>query len=158
MCSARQQGQDLGTDLGPQSAASWVTQLRGSGKGGRQVPIPMSPCCPEWCDRYCPSMAPMPATHGDARRVSAQSSEVSGGQMGWTWDHRGGRGLRKSPLVYHRGVTGEVHTCLMEEAGGVRCDGARVREASHLGYVPEQANAVNGRHIKNGAWNRNSER
>jgi hypothetical protein len=79
----------------------------------------------------------MPATiptHGDV---------VSGGQMVR-------RGLEKSPPVYHRGVTGEEHTCLMEEAGGVRCDGARVREGSHLGYLPEQAKvAVNGRHIRN---------
>jgi hypothetical protein len=84
----------------------------------------------------------MPATiptHGDA--------VVSGGQM---VRNRQGRGLEKSPPVYHREVTGEAHTCLMEEARGERCDGARVREGSHLGYLPEQAKvAVNGRHIRN---------
>lgn len=99
----------------------------------------------------------MPATipkHGDkGRAVTART--VSGGQMRRTWDR--GRGLRKSPPVY-RGVTGEAHTCLMQEAGGERCDGARVREGSHLGYLPEQAKPVNGRHIKKLAWNRNRER
>ena len=39
-------------------------------------------------------------------------------------------------------MTEEEHTCLIEEAGGERFDGARVREASHLGYLPEQAKAV----------------
>lgn len=103
------------------------------GKVGRQVPIPTTrPWCPE-CDwKNYPSVAPMPAMipkHGDKGRVVTARS-VSGGQMRRTWDR--GRGLSKSPPVY-RGVTGEAHTCLMQEAGGERCDGARVRESSHLG-------------------------
>jgi len=146
-------GQDPGTDLGPGLRRSARARRHGTEMGRHMYP---SPWCPGW-DWHCPSVAPLPATlesripkHREASRAAAQGfaarirrrvlSKVSGGETGRTWDR--GRGLGKS-LPDNRGVMEEVeHTCQMEGAGGERWDGVRVREAVHLGYLPERAKAV----------------
>jgi hypothetical protein len=44
------------------------------------------------------------------------------------------------------------HMCQVEEAGGVRRDGARVREVVHLRYLPEREKAITKG--TSNAWNR----
>ena len=76
---------------------------------------------------------------------------VSGGQAERAWDR--GRGQRKSPAPVFREMTEELElTCHMDEAGGERWDGARVREVVHPGYLLEREKAITkGTSM---AWNR----